>query len=51
MMTAIALVLTLIAIAYLVQRNHARQPFHPRMTGSVPFEDRDAARIEHDLQR
>lgn len=50
-MTAIALILIIIALGYLVQRNYARQAFHPRMAGSVSFEDRDAARIAHDLQR
>ncbi|MGH3433710.1 MAG: hypothetical protein ACRDQB_12830 [Thermocrispum sp.] len=54
MMTAIAFIVILTALgylAYLAQRNHAKQPFHPRMAGSVPFEDRDIARISHDLQR
>lgn len=49
MFTAIAVIALLSILAYLAQRNYARQPFHPRMAGSVSFEDRDASRVARDL--
>jgi len=47
-----ATIFTLIVLAltvYGLQRNHARQG-HPRVAGSVGFDDRDSARTGADLQ-
>jgi hypothetical protein len=54
MITAAILILFVLAVGYAVQRHQSRQqPSYPRplLFGSASFEDRDIARIAHDLQR
>jgi hypothetical protein len=49
-MTATIMTLALLALTlYGLQRNHVRQG-HPRVAGSVGFDDRDGARTRADLQ-
>lgn len=52
MTTAILFLALIIAIGYLVQRYDSKHPsLRPQLFGSASFEDRDIARISHDLQR
>lgn len=51
MVTFVAFLVVLSIVAYYSRHGFTAQPLNPRMMGSVPFEDRDIARIEHDLVR
>jgi hypothetical protein len=49
-MTAALFTLALVGlVVYALHRNHVHHPMPvPMLTGSVPFEDRDAARVQAD---